>query len=89
MTLDPTGRALIVANGKGEGSPADPDLNPSRGSRDPEYVSRATVGSMRRIPIPDDATLANGIANVRGLGGPALAISIANERSAELRAARR
>ena len=81
LTFDATGRALIVANGKGEGSPADPDLNPARGSRDPAYVARATVGSVRRIPMPDDTALAAGIASVRGLGGPALETSIANERS--------
>jgi len=71
-TLDPTGRALLVANAKGEGSPANPQLDPARGSRDPEYVSKLTVGSVRRIPLPDDAALATGIGDVRAHAGPFL-----------------
>jgi hypothetical protein len=39
------------------------------------------VGSVRRIPLPDDVTLADGIANVRGLGGPNLATSISNAQT--------
>jgi len=79
MTLDPTGRALLVANGKGEGSPPDPDLNPAIGSRDPRYVLKATVGSIRRIPLPDDAALAAEIGEVRAHGGPFLTQSISGE----------
>jgi YVTN family beta-propeller protein len=79
VTIDSSGRTLLVADGKGEGSPADPDLNPARGSRDPNYVSRVTIGSIRRIPLPDDATLASGLHDVRTHGGPFLGKSIADE----------
>ncbi len=78
VTLDPSGRALLVANGKGEGSPADPNLDPKVGSRDPQYVSKATIGSVRRIPLPDDAALTAGIESVRALGGPALGSAISS-----------
>ena len=78
VTLDPSGRALIVADGKGEGSPANPTFDPKLGSRGPGYVATATVGSLRRIPLPDDATLAAGIHDVRALGGPDLEWAVAD-----------
>jgi YVTN family beta-propeller protein len=79
-TLDPTGRWLLVANAKGEGSPPNPGFDPYA-NRDPRYVSTITVGSVRRIPLPDDAALAAGIADVRAHGGPFLAKAIADERA--------
>jgi YVTN family beta-propeller protein len=78
--LDPTGRALLVSNAKGEGSPPNPGFDPYANS-DPRYVSTITVGSVRRIPLPDDATLARGMHDVRAHGGPFLGKSIADERA--------
>jgi YVTN family beta-propeller protein len=77
-TLDSTGHWLMVANAKGEGSPPNPGFEPYA-KNDPRYVSTITVGSVRRIPLPDDATLAAGIADVRAHGGPFLAKAIADE----------
>jgi len=79
-TLDPTGSALLVANAKGEGSPPNPGFEPYA-KNDPRFVSTITVGSVRRIPLPDEATLAAGIADVRAHGGPFLTKAIADERA--------
>jgi YVTN family beta-propeller protein len=81
LSLDAAGRALYVANGKGEGSHANPHYNPDgpNATRREEFISNALVGSLRRVPVPDDATLARGIHDVRGNAGPFLAAAIEDE----------
>jgi len=62
-----TGDALLVADGKGEGSHANPGFRAS-GQRD--YIANNLVGSIRRIDRPSDAALRDGIAAVESLGAP-------------------
>jgi YVTN family beta-propeller protein len=59
--------ALLVVNGKGESSHANPNyvLN---GHTD--YIADNLVGSVRRIALPDDAALHRGVAEVESLGAP-------------------
>ena len=77
-TLDPSGRALIVADGKGEGSPANPTFDYKLGGRGAGYVATATIGSLRRIPLPDAETLTRGVHDVREHAGPFLGQAIAD-----------
>ncbi|MDB5043656.1 MAG: beta-propeller repeat-containing protein [Candidatus Eremiobacteraeota bacterium] len=66
VAVDRAHGTLYVANGKGESSHANPKFNPlARGEGD--YIADNLVGSIRRVPIPDDATLARGAAEVRDL----------------------
>jgi YVTN family beta-propeller protein len=82
VTLAQSGRALLVANGKGEGSPANPALDLSVVcERDPSCVPRITVGSVRRILLPDDIALATGLRDARAHGGPFLTQSIGDVRA--------
>ncbi len=41
---------VYVINGKGESSHANPSLDSSRGGKDPSYVGRLLIGSVRAIP---------------------------------------
>jgi DNA-binding beta-propeller fold protein YncE len=59
--------ALLVINGKGESSHANPGFTPG-GHRD--YIADNIVGSVRHIARPDDASLAAGVAQVQSLGAP-------------------
>jgi YVTN family beta-propeller protein len=71
VVLDPGGTALDVVDGKGESSHANPQFSPYSGNYD-GYVASLAVGSVRRIPIPDDAALAADLDEVRDDGGPEL-----------------
>jgi YVTN family beta-propeller protein len=59
--------ALIVLDGKGESSHANPRYSPS-GRQD--YIADNLIGSVRRIPVPDDAALRQDLASVESLGAP-------------------
>ena len=76
LALDASGHALYVADGKGEGSRANPTFQPN-GPR-AGYVATSMIGSIRRIPLPDAATLAGGVATVRANAGPFLRKAIAD-----------
>jgi sugar lactone lactonase YvrE len=80
VTLDADGASLDVVDGKGESSHANPQFDPFhyvRGGADRDssgYDAAASVGSVRRIPLPDAAGLARGLAAVRaGLPPPVAA----------------
>lgn len=78
VALDADGTSLDVVDGKGESSHANPQFDPFhyvRGGagRDASgYDAAASIGSLRRVPIPDDAVLARGLDAVRA-GLPPLA----------------
>jgi len=59
--------ALLIVNGKGEGSHANPDFRPSahRG-----YIADNLVGSVRRIDRPTDGELREQLAQLGFLGAP-------------------
>jgi YVTN family beta-propeller protein len=70
LAVDRARGALYVANGKGESSHPNPRFTPfpPMGSAvSPQYIAKQLTGSVRRIPIPDDAALARGLADVRAL----------------------
>ena len=77
LAFDATGRALYVADGKGEGSRANPTFKPNgpRGG----YVATSMIGSIRRVPLPDAAALALGVHVVRANAGPFLGKSISDQ----------
>jgi DNA-binding beta-propeller fold protein YncE len=66
VAVDHAHHVLYVADGKGESSHANTHYQPlAPGHKD--YIAGNLVGSIRRLPIPDDATLAQGLATVRTL----------------------
>lgn len=68
-----SGNDLIVADAKGEGGHANPELDPiAHGPSSAGYVARNLLGSLRRMPVPLDAQLAGGLASVRRLDRSAL-----------------
>jgi len=77
LTLERSGRWLYVADGKGEGSRANPKFQPNGPARG-GYVATSMIGSIRRIPLPDAATLANGMHVVRANAAPFLGKAIAD-----------
>lgn len=80
LALERSGRALDVVDGKGEGSPANPQFNPFGPSESRHgYVAAITLGSLRRIPIPDYAAEYAGLTTVRANGGPFLSAAIEND----------
>ena len=66
IAVDRAHGVLFVANGKGESSHANPQFRPSA-RVDTGYIADNIVGSIRRVAIPDDPTLARGVADVRDL----------------------
>jgi YVTN family beta-propeller protein len=78
VSLEPSGRRLYVANGQGEGSRANPKFQPNGPLRDDGYVATSMIGSIRRIPVPDAATLASGMHVVRANAAPFLGKAIAD-----------
>jgi YVTN family beta-propeller protein len=71
VTLDPTGHVLYIANGKGEGSHANPQFHPFLPrTAQTGYIASSLIGSVRRVTIPSDAVLARGIDLVRQNAGP-------------------
>ncbi len=61
------GGALLIADGKGESSHANPNFTPQgRGY----YIADNLVGSIRRIGRPSDAALHDGVGLVQSLGAP-------------------
>ncbi|HEY0797493.1 MAG TPA: beta-propeller fold lactonase family protein, partial [Candidatus Baltobacteraceae bacterium] len=72
LTLSEDGQALLVADGKGEGSRANPQFAPFSPGRssDSGYVAASLVGSIRRLPIPDAKGLAANISAIRANAGP-------------------
>jgi YVTN family beta-propeller protein len=71
VALDADGTSLDVVDGKGESSHANPQFDPFhyvRGGADRDasgYDAAASIGSVRRVPIPDNAALARGLDAVR------------------------
>jgi DNA-binding beta-propeller fold protein YncE len=66
VAVDRVHGALYIANGKGESGHPNPRFNPFARTEN-DYVADNLVGSIRRIAIPDEATLARGLADVRAL----------------------
>ena len=66
LAIDHAHGVLYIANGKGESGHANPHFNPNVRS-ETDYIADNLVGSIRRLPIPDDAALASGLADVRDL----------------------
>jgi YVTN family beta-propeller protein len=63
--------ALDVVDGKGESSRANPHFKPfERSAHERGYVASEEIGSVRRVPIPNDAALAAGLDTVRANAGP-------------------
>jgi len=73
VVVDRAHGALFVANGKGESSHDNRGFNPVplpfgiSGPPQDQYVANRLAGSIRRIAIPDDAALRQGVADVRAL----------------------
>jgi YVTN family beta-propeller protein len=73
VAVDRAHGVLYVADGKGESGHANPayaggsDVTRLSNPAPKQYIADQLVGSIRRIAIPDDATLASGIADVRDL----------------------
>lgn len=59
--------ALLVINGKGESSHANSHFSPNGRA---DYIADNLIGSVRRIPLPDDATARRELATVESLGAP-------------------
>ena len=78
VVVEPDGRTLDVVDGKGESSRPNPQFDPfGKGAHSREgYVAASEIGSVRRIAIGDEASLARGLAAVRAHGGPGLAGAI-------------
>ena len=72
VSLASDGQALFVADGKGEGSRANPQYQPfaPRSTQNTGYVASSLVGSVRLIALPTDLELARGIGLVRDDAGP-------------------
>jgi YVTN family beta-propeller protein len=76
---EPAGKALDVVDGKGESSRANPQYRPYvHGTHQAGYVAHEEIGSVRRVPLPDDATLANGLDTVRANAGPELSAALSD-----------
>ncbi|HEY0615137.1 MAG TPA: alkaline phosphatase family protein [Candidatus Elarobacter sp.] len=71
LAVDGARGVLYVADAKGESGHPNPKFTPfpmpMDGSGSPEYIAKQLTGSIRRIAIPDDAALARGLDDVRGL----------------------
>jgi YVTN family beta-propeller protein len=66
LAVDHATHVLYIANGKGEGGHANPQFRPGAEGQS-GYIAGNLVGSIRAIPIPDDAGLHAGLAQVREL----------------------
>ncbi len=80
VSVEPDGSALDVVNGMGEGGRPNPDFKPFERSADRDasgYVATGMIGSIRRIPIPGDASLIAESRTVRAAAGPAFASHLA------------
>ena len=67
LAVESAAHALLIADGKGESSHANPALRPGSPV---DYIADNLVGAIRRIPIPTDAELRAGLAAVASLGAP-------------------
>ncbi|GAC1443742.1 MAG: hypothetical protein NVSMB59_08960 [Vulcanimicrobiaceae bacterium] len=68
IVISSDGTTLDVVDGKGEASRPNPQFRPFASPRDDAgYVARGLLGSIRRIALPDDASIA--AATVRATGG--------------------
>jgi DNA-binding beta-propeller fold protein YncE len=67
VAVDPAHGVLYIADGKGESGHPNPKFNPSARGEDSGYIADNLLGSVRRVPIPSDATLAAGLADVQEL----------------------
>ncbi|MEO7040538.1 MAG: alkaline phosphatase family protein, partial [Candidatus Elarobacter sp.] len=63
--IDRAHGVLYVADGKGESGHPNPGYRPGPSSQG--YIAEQLAGSIRRIPLPDEATLARGTDEVRAL----------------------
>ena len=72
VAVDAARNVLYVANGKGESGHPNPQYRargqgPTAGGSPAQYVANQLVGSIRRVALPDAATLARGVDDVRSL----------------------
>jgi DNA-binding beta-propeller fold protein YncE len=68
LAVDRARGVLYVADGKGEGSHANPQFRPGApDAGQAQYVAKQIAGSIRRVAVPDDAALARGLGDVREL----------------------
>jgi YVTN family beta-propeller protein len=72
LAFEPGGAALDVVDGKGESSHPNPQFAPYSRDAHKGYVAAEEIGSVRRIPLPADDALANGLDDVRADAGPEL-----------------
>jgi DNA-binding beta-propeller fold protein YncE len=74
VAFDGSHNSLVVLDGKGEGSHANPNFPPLPGDavHAAGYIGNNLVGSVRRIPLPTDADLASATAQVRANAAPDL-----------------
>jgi len=66
VAVDRAHGVLYVADGKGESGHPNPSYKPFA-TTSPAYIASQLVGSIRRIPIPDDTVLASGLREVETL----------------------
>jgi YVTN family beta-propeller protein len=83
LALNRSGTTLYVADGMGESSHANPSFDPFAPFGSPRfnsgYVATTAAGSIRRIGVPNDATLAAETATVGYNGGPYLLDTASDE----------
>ena len=71
VAVDRRTHALLVADGKGEGSHANPGFHEDPVTkRFVDYVADNITGDIRRMAIPSDDALRRGVAAVAALGAP-------------------
>jgi DNA-binding beta-propeller fold protein YncE len=76
VAVDGAARVLLVADGKGEGGHANPGFHEDPvTTRFVDYVADNITGDVRRIPLPSDADLRAGLAQVESLGAPFAMVS--------------
>jgi DNA-binding beta-propeller fold protein YncE len=68
LAVDRGGRALLIADAKGEGGRPNPSFR--TGPNSPAYVGLNAVGAVRRIAIPTDDQLRADMLEVASLGAP-------------------
>jgi YVTN family beta-propeller protein len=80
LVVEPGGGALDVIDGKGESSRPNPQFDPfGKGAHARDgYVAASEIGSVRRVPLGDEAALARGLAAVRAHAGPELGNALAH-----------
>jgi DNA-binding beta-propeller fold protein YncE len=79
IAMTPDGEALLIVNGKGDGSSPNPAYDPYAPRSSPRsrgYVATTTFGSLWRIAMPFPSALAAGLPAIADGGGPYLRAAI-------------